>query len=92
MVKNPLANAGDMGSVSELGRSFGEGNGYPLQYSGLGNPINRGAQQAKSVGPQESDMTDQLKTILICNMGLLLVNHRAETQSGLPNFCEPRYT
>ena len=81
-----------MGSVSELGRSFGEGNGYPLQYSGLGNPINRGAQQAKSVGPQESDMTDQLKTILICNMGLLLVNHRAETQSGLPNFCEPRYT
>ena len=92
MVKNPLANAGDMGSVSELGRSLGEGNGYPLQYSGLGNPINRGAQQAKSVGPQESDMTDQLKTILICHMGLLLVNHRAETQSGLPNFCEPRYT
>ena len=46
----------------------------------------------QSVGPQESDMTEQLKTILICNMGLLLVNHRAETQSGLPNFCEPRYT
>ena len=32
-VKNPSANAGDMGSVPELGRSPGEGNGNPLLYS-----------------------------------------------------------
>ena len=41
MVKNPPANAEDMGSVSELGRYPGEGNGNPLQYSCLGNPMDR---------------------------------------------------
>ena len=50
MVKNPPANAGDVGSVPELGRSLGEGNGYPVQYSYLGNPIDRGAQQATVCG------------------------------------------
>ena len=43
---NPPANAGDLGSVSGLGRSPGRGNGNPLQYSGLGNPVDRGAWQA----------------------------------------------
>ena len=46
MVKNPLANSGDMGLIPGLGRSSGEGNGYPLQYSCLGNPMDRGAWQA----------------------------------------------
>ena len=32
-------NAGDLGSIPGLGRSSGEGNGYPLQYSGLENSI-----------------------------------------------------
>ena len=42
MVKNPPANAGDagdMGSVPGSVKSPGEGNGYPLQYSCLGNPM-----------------------------------------------------
>ena len=46
MVKNPPANAGDardVDSISESGRSSGEGNGNPLQYPCLGNPIDRGA-------------------------------------------------
>ena len=38
MVKNPPANAGDVGSVSGLGKSPGEGNGNPLQYCRLANP------------------------------------------------------
>ena len=42
VVKNPPANAGDMGSIAGSGRSPGEGNGYPLQYSCLGNPMDRG--------------------------------------------------
>ena len=42
MVKNPSANAGDVGSVSGLGRSPEEGNGNPLQYSCLENPMDRG--------------------------------------------------
>ena len=39
-------NAGDLGSVPGLGRSPGEGNGNPLQYSCLENPMGRGAWQA----------------------------------------------
>ena len=41
MVKNPPASAGDMGSISESGGFPGEGNGSPLQYSCLGNPMYR---------------------------------------------------
>ena len=43
MVKNPPANAGDEGSIPGSGRSPGEGNGNPLQYSCLENPMDRGA-------------------------------------------------
>ena len=46
MVKNLPPNAGDirdMGLIPGLGRSPGEGHGSPLQYSGLENPMNRGA-------------------------------------------------
>jgi len=39
-------NAGDLGSISGLGRSPGEGNGNPLQYSHLENPMGRKAWQA----------------------------------------------
>ena len=46
MVKNPPAKAGDAGSIPGSGRSPGEGNGNPLQYSSLGNPMDRGSQQA----------------------------------------------
>ena len=49
VVKNPPANAGDtrdVGSVLELGRSSGVGNGNPLQYSCLENSMDRKAWQA----------------------------------------------
>ena len=45
VVKNSPANAGDTGSILESGRSPGEGNGNPLQYCCLGNPMDRGAWQ-----------------------------------------------
>ena len=45
-VKNAPANAGNVGSISGLGRSSGEGNGNPLQYSCLENPMDRGAWRA----------------------------------------------
>ena len=41
--KSSACNAGDPGSITALGRSPGEGNGNPFQYSCLGNPIDRGA-------------------------------------------------
>ena len=43
--KDSACNAGDLGSVSGWGRTPGEGNGNPLQYSCLENPMDRGAQQ-----------------------------------------------
>ena len=46
VVKNLPANSGDVGSIPESGRSAGEGNDNPCQYSFIGNPIYRGAWQA----------------------------------------------
>ena len=46
MVKNLPANTRDTGPIPGLGRSSGGGNGNPLQYSCLGNPMDRGAWQA----------------------------------------------
>jgi len=43
VVKNLPANSGDIGSIPGSGRSPVEGNGNPLQYSCLGNPMDRGA-------------------------------------------------
>ena len=43
VVKNPPANAGDTDLIPGLGRSPGEENSNPLQYSCLGNPMDRGA-------------------------------------------------
>ena len=43
VVKNPPAGTGDMGLILGFGRSPGEGNGNPLQYPCLGNPMDRGA-------------------------------------------------
>ena len=63
VAKTPPANAGDSGSIPGSGRSPGEGNGNPLQYSCLGNPMDNGAWQATvclgvSMGvSKESDTT-----------------------------------
>ena len=52
VVKNPPADAGDVGLIPGWGRSPGDGNGNPLQYSCLENPMDRGAWRAT-----ELDMT-----------------------------------
>ena len=53
VIKNPPTSAGDSGSIPGLGRSPGEGNGNPLQYSCLGNPMDRG-DRLLSMGSQKS--------------------------------------
>ena len=58
MVKNPPANAGDAGSIPRSERSSGEGNGNSLQYSCLGNPMDKRAWWATVRGViKELDMT-----------------------------------
>ena len=57
MVKNLLANAREVGSILALGRSPGEGNGNPLQYSCLENPMDRRAWWATVHGVTELDTT-----------------------------------
>ena len=62
VVKNSPANAGHMGSIAGLGQSGGEENGNSLQYSSLGNPMDRGAWRAAVHGvttsqTQLSDLT-----------------------------------
>ena len=60
MVKNLPANTGnakDVDSILRWGRSPGEGNGNPLQYSCLENPMDRGVWW----GCKESDMTEQAR-------------------------------
>ena len=52
--KEFVCNAGDPGSIPELGRSPVKGNGNSLQYSCLGNPMDRGAWQATVCGVTKS--------------------------------------
>ena len=52
--KASVYNAGDPGSIPELGRSSGEGNGNPLQYSCLGNPMDRGTWKATVHGDHKT--------------------------------------
>ena len=52
--RESTCNAGDLGSISGLERSPGEGNGYPLQDSCLGNPLDRGACWSTAPGVMKS--------------------------------------
>ena len=57
--KESVYNAGDLGSIPELGRSPIEGNSNPLQYACLNNPMDRGDSWVYSLwGVKESDATD----------------------------------
>ena len=61
VIKNPFPNAGDIrdrGLIPRLGSSPEGGNGNPLQYSWLENPMDRGAWQAAVHGIIQLDMTE----------------------------------
>ena len=52
--KESACSAGDVGSIDGLGRSPGEGNGSPLQYACLKNPMDRGTWRATVHGIADS--------------------------------------
>ena len=56
-MQETVYNARDPGLIPGLGRSPRKTNDYPLQYFCLGNPMDKGAWQAESMGLQELDMT-----------------------------------
>ena len=68
LVKHLPANAGDAkdaGSIPGSGRSPEVGNGNPLQYPCLDNPMDRGSWWATVHGRKELDVTEQLSTAII---------------------------
>ena len=70
VAKNLPANAGDArdaGLIPGTGRSPGIGNGNPLQYSCLENPMNRGAWRATVYSVTGSDTTEHTRTNMIIN-------------------------
>ena len=62
-VKASACNAGDPSSIPGSGRSPGEGNDNPLQYSCLGNPMDRGAWWAMVHGVAESSETSMSRSL-----------------------------
>ena len=68
--KESACSARDLGLIPGLGRPPEEGNGNPLQYSGLENSTDRGTRQATVHGVTESDMTEQLSLSLFRHVGI----------------------
>ena len=72
--KESTCNAGDLGSIPGLGRSPGEGNGYPLQYSDLENSMYRRAWKANGVAKSRTPLSNFHFHLTLCFL-LLQENH-----------------
>ena len=85
-VKVSACNAGDLGSIPGSGRFPGEGNGNPLQYSCLENPMDRGAWWATVLGVAKS------RTRLSNFISLLLHGQSGKEQwcGGQRNLAQPQ--
>ena len=93
-VKNPPANAGDaedVGSIRRLGRSIGGGNGNPLQYSCLKNPMNRGAWWATvySIAKSQTRLSDFTFTFHYHALEKKMATHSSILAWRIPGIGEP---
>ena len=79
--KESACNAGDLVSIPRSGRSPGEGNGNPLQYSCLENSTDRGGWQATVHEVAESGITEKLtfsQAYLVVDLGITLLRKRVK--------------
>ena len=89
-----VCNAGDLGSIPESGRSPGEGNGYPLQYSCLENSRDRGAWWTAVHGiiKSQTRLSDNTLTMLqwayIEDQGLVEVDLSAILERAMPKIVQ----
>ena len=91
MVKNPPANAGDVGSIPGSGRSPGEGNGNPFQCSCLKNPMDRGALQATvhGIAKSQTPLSDFTFTFHFHSLEKEMATHSSVLAWRIPGTEEP---
>ena len=91
VVKNPPANAGDGGSLPGSERSPGEGNGNPLRYFCLGNPMDRGSWQAEVHGilKRLHDLSDFPFTFHFHALEKEMATHSSVLAWRIPGMGEP---
>ena len=96
-VKASACSAGDLGSIPGSGRSPGEGNGNPLQYSCLGNPMDRGTWWATVRGVAKSrtrlsdltftfTLTRMFWSSLLCSLKIQLIVLISDVTTNCLNF------
>ena len=89
--KESACNAGDSGSIPGLGRSAGEGNGHPLQYSCLENPMDGGAWWATVHGVAKSwtRLSDFPFTFHFYALEKEMATHSSVLAWRIPGMAEP---
>ena len=85
--KDSTCNAGDLGLIPGLGRFPGQGNSYPLQYSGLENSMDRGAWQTTVHGAAKSqtqlnNFAIELSLILVDQSELCKMSHLVKSEES----------